>query len=76
MKLIDERIEALRTGDVIRIPVPELGGDVLMVLALPGETTKQVLEETLEDLRIKRGWVALGREALARQAREDAETQE
>jgi hypothetical protein len=47
MTLNDERLEALRTGDVVRIPVPELGGDVLMVLAMPDESTEQVLEETL-----------------------------
>lgn len=76
MKLIDERLEALRTGEVVRIPVPELGGDVLMVLALPDETTERVLEETLEDVRVKRGWAELGRQALARRIREDAEGNE
>ena len=76
MKLIDERLEALRTGDPVRIPVPELGGDVVMILAMPGETTEQVLEETLEEVRLQRAWAAAGREAIARQIREDAESGE
>ncbi len=71
MKLIDETLEALRTGDVIRVPVPELGGDVLLVLAMPGETTEQVLEETLEDLRVEKGLTQYARKVVAQAVRDD-----
>lgn len=71
MKLIDERLEALRTGDVVRIPVPELGGEVLMILAMPDESTEQVLEETLQDLRDQRAVVEYASHVISRTVADD-----
>ncbi len=71
MKLIDERLEALRTGEVVRIPVPELGGEVLIVLALPDESIEQVLQETLEDVRVRDGLTAYARKVLSQTIRDD-----
>ena len=64
-KLIDERLTALRTGDPVRVSVPELGGDVIMILADARESLEQVLEEALQDVREKKGWAELGRNANA-----------
>lgn len=71
--LTDALCDALRTGDVVRAAAPELAGDVLMILAMPGESTEQVLEETLADLREKRGWAELRRRANVAWAKENAD---
>lgn len=58
--LMDDRLDALRQGEAVRVAIPELGGEVVMILAAPGETTEQVLEETLQDIREKQAWADLG----------------
>jgi len=43
--------------------VPELGGDVVVVLAAQGESTESVLQETLDEFRDKATLSKLGRRA-------------
>ena len=69
--LMDDRLDALRQGNAIRVPVPELGGEVVMILATPEESTEQVLEETLQDLREQRAVVAYANRVLSPTIRDD-----
>lgn len=69
--LADERLDALRQGDAVRIPVPELGGEVVMILAAPQESTEQVLEEALQDIREKRAMVKYANRVLSQTIRDD-----
>lgn len=66
-----EQLETLRLGYPVRIAVPKIEADVVMVLAMPAESIETVLEETLEDLRLQKGWAKLGAEAAAKWAAEN-----
>lgn len=66
-----EHLETLKLGNPVRIPVPELGADVVMVLAMPSESVEKVLEETLQDLREKEAWMKAGMEAASKWAAEN-----
>jgi hypothetical protein len=61
--LTDEQAEVLRQGYPARVFVPELGGDVVVVLAAQGESTESVLQETLDGIREQAASSQLGRRA-------------
>ncbi len=63
IELTDEQASVLKQGDPIRVAVPELGGDVVVVLAAERESTESVLQETLDEIREKAALSALGRRA-------------
>lgn len=69
--LMDDRLDALRQGEAVRVAIPELGGEVVMILAAPGETTEQVLEETLQDIREKKAIVQYANRVLTQTIRDD-----
>jgi hypothetical protein len=59
----DEQASVLKQGYPIRVAVPELGGDVVIVLAAERESTESVLQETLDEIREKAALSTLGRRA-------------
>jgi hypothetical protein len=62
IELTDEQASVLKQGHHVRVFVPELGGDVL-VLAAQRKSTGSVLQETLDDIREKAALSKLGRRA-------------
>ncbi len=65
IELTDEQASVLKQGYPVRAFVPELCGDVVVVLAAPGESTESVLQETLEEIREKAALSQLGRQSAA-----------
>ena len=63
IELTDEQASVLKQGYPVRVFVPELGGDVVVVLAAQGESTESVLQETLDEIREKAALSQLGRRA-------------
>jgi hypothetical protein len=71
IELTDEQASVLNQGYPVRVFVPELGGDVVIVLAAPRESTESVLQETLDEIREKAALSQLGRQDAASWAREN-----
>ena len=63
IELTDEQASVLKQGYPVRVPVPELGADVVVVLAALSESTESVLQETLDEIREKAALSTLGRRA-------------
>ena len=61
--LTDEQASILKQGHPVRVLVPGLGGDVVIVLATPSESTESVLQETLDEIREKAVLSKLGQRA-------------
>jgi hypothetical protein len=61
IELTDEQASVLKQGYPVRLFVPELGGDVVVVLAAQGESTESVLQETLDEIREEAALSKLGR---------------
>ena len=51
IELTDEQASVLKQGYPVRMFVPELGGDVVVILAAQRESTESVLQETLDEIR-------------------------
>jgi hypothetical protein len=64
-ELTDEQAGALKQGHAIRMFVPALGGDIVVVLAAEQESTDSVLQETLDEIREKAALSQLGGQAAA-----------
>ncbi len=69
--LTDEQACVLKQGYPIRVFVPELDGDVVVVLAAQRESTESVLQETLDDIREQAARSELGRRAAVSWADEN-----
>jgi len=65
IQLTDEQASVLKQGYPVRLFVPELGGDVVVVPAALRESTESVLQETLDEIREKAALSKLGRRAAA-----------
>ena len=65
IELTDEQASVLKQGYPVRVFVPGLGGDVVVVLAAPQESTEAVLQETLDEIRENAALSKLGRQAAA-----------
>jgi len=63
IELTDEQNNVLKHGYPVRVFVPELGGDVVIVLAAQRESTESVLQETLDEIREQAALSKLGRRA-------------
>ena len=63
IELTDKQASVLKQGYPVRVFVPELGGDVVVVLAAQRESTESVLQETLDEIREKAAFSELGRRA-------------
>lgn len=62
--VIGEKISALRNAEPVRIAAPELGGDIVVILAATHEDTLTVLQETIDDLKEQAAWQGANRRAL------------
>ena len=67
IQLTDEQSQALRNGKPVRLPLPDLGQEVVI---LRGEDFARI-QMLLEDDREKAAWAALGRKAADRWAQEN-----
>ncbi len=65
IELNDEQASVVKQGYPIRLFVPELGRDIVVVLAAQGESTESVLQETLDEIREQAALSQLGRQAAA-----------
>ena len=65
IELTDGQASVLKQGYPVRVFVPELGGEVIVVLAAQRESTESVLQETLDEIREKAALAKLGRRAAA-----------
>ncbi len=65
IELTDEQASVLKQGYPVRLFVPELGEDVIVVLAAQRESTESVLQETLDEIREKAALAKLGGRAAA-----------
>lgn len=64
MKLcIENELAELKQGNPVRVHVPELGRDVVLLLADEGESIEHVLSDSLQDLREKQAFVKASEEA-------------
>jgi len=63
IELTDEQASVLKQGYPVRVFVPELGGDIVVVVAAQRESTESVLQETLDEIREKAALSKLGRQA-------------
>ncbi|MGP0062419.1 MAG: hypothetical protein ACLQGP_02295 [Isosphaeraceae bacterium] len=71
IQLTDEQTSVLKQGYPVRVFVPELGGDVVVVLAAQRESTESVLQETLDEIREKAALSQLGRRAAVSWSKEN-----
>ena len=62
IELTDEQASVLKQGYPVRVSVPQLGGDVVVVLAAQRESTESVLQETLDEIRENAALSQLGRQ--------------
>ena len=64
IQLTDEQTSVLKQGYPVRLFVPELGGDAIVVLAAQRESTETVLQETLDEIREQAALSQLGRRSV------------
>ena len=67
IELTEEQRQALRNGKTVRLTIPELGGDLVL---LPAERYESI-RELLEDEQEKAAWARLARKAADRWAEEN-----
>jgi hypothetical protein len=65
IELTEEQAGVLKQGYPIRVAAPQLGGELVVVLALDRESTESVLQETLADIREKAAFSKLARRSAA-----------
>jgi hypothetical protein len=65
IELTDEQASVLKQGYPVRVSVPELGGDVVVVQAAVRESTESVLLETLDEIRERAAFSSPGRRSAA-----------
>jgi hypothetical protein len=71
IELTDEQASVLKQGYPVRVSVPGLGGDVIVVQAASRESTESVLQETLDEIRERAALSALGRRAAVSWTKEN-----
>ena len=71
IELTDEQASNLKQGYAVRVFAPELGGDVILILAARHESTEAVLQETLDEFRDQAALSELGQRARASWAKEN-----
>jgi hypothetical protein len=67
MNLTIEQIEAVKKGEAVKLALPEVGGDVVLLRA----ETFEEMREIVSDDKEKAAWAALGRKAADRWACEN-----
>lgn len=71
IELTDEQASVLKQGYPVRVAVPELGGDLVVILAATQESIESVLQETLDEVRERAALSALGRRAAVAWTKEN-----
>jgi hypothetical protein len=71
IELTDEQASVLKQGHPVRMFVPKLGADVVVVLAVQRESTESVLQETLDEIREKAALSRLGGPAAVSRTKEN-----
>ena len=71
IELTDEQASVLKQGYPVRVFVPGLGGDVVIVLAAQQESTESALQEALDEIREQAALSQLGRRAAVSWTREN-----
>jgi hypothetical protein len=71
IELTDEQVHVLKQGYPVRVIVPDLVGDVIVLLADQQESTEAVLQETLDEIREKPALSQLRRRAVVSWAHEN-----
>jgi len=71
IELTEEQAGVLKQGYPVRVAAPQLGGELVVVLALDRESTESVLQETLADIREKAAFAKLGRRSAASWSKEN-----
>jgi hypothetical protein len=64
IELTREQASVLKDGHPVRVFVPELDGEVVVVLTAQGESTESVLQEMLDDIREQAARSAIDRRAV------------
>lgn len=65
MTLTAEQIENLKGNVLVRLSVPELGSDVILIRAAEHESLEKVLEETLQEVREQKGVAEYARKVVS-----------
>jgi hypothetical protein len=71
IELTDEQASVLKQGYPVGVFVPELDGDIVVVLAAQPESTESILQGTLDEIREKAALSKLGRQAAVSWMREN-----
>ena len=71
IELSDEQLSILKQGRPVRMSVPALGGDLIVVLAAQRESMESVLQETLDEIREQAALSKLGRGAAVSWTKEN-----
>jgi hypothetical protein len=71
IELTEEQASVLKQGHPVRLAAPQLGGELVVVLAVEGESTESVLQETLDELREKSALSKVGRRSAVSWAKEN-----
>ncbi len=67
IQLTQEQSQALRNGEAVRLPMPELGKEVVLLCGADFARIQMLLEDDRE----KAAWASLGRKAAKRWAEEN-----
>jgi hypothetical protein len=65
IELTDEQASVLRQGYPVRVFVPDLGAEGVIILTAQQESTESVLQETLDEIREKAALSDLARRSAA-----------
>jgi hypothetical protein len=60
--LTDEQREAVRNGEAVHVPAPEVGGTVVLLRAEQYERLRELLEEE-EDRKLREAWLKASHES-------------
>lgn len=72
MKLcIEKELAELKQGNPVRVHVPELGKDVVLLLADERESIEHVLSECLDDVREQKGFEKAAFDSMKGSLKED-----
>jgi hypothetical protein len=69
--LTESQTSVLKQGHPVRVSMPALGGDLILLLADTKESTGSVLKEACQDLQEQEGWQALVNQGRAAWTREN-----
>ena len=63
LDLTEEQQRAVRNGEVVHLPSPELGGTVVLLSAAQYQRLRELLEEEAEEKKMREAWLQAFHEA-------------